>query len=132
MIVKNRYSRFDNNMFGIDLIPEVDEDLEITKRFYDGGIFLLGYSSSGTLTLSFTDLIDKPLKPKMQVKPTVPPIPIVSVTTSKLNQSDIDLIEEIIDEIENISLLKDIRCSDEVSKAVENHFIGRLIRRYSQ
>lgn len=44
---------------GIDLIPETPEEIAALERFWNGGIFLLGYGTSGRLTLSFTDLIKK-------------------------------------------------------------------------
>jgi hypothetical protein len=44
---------------GIDLIPETKEDEETTERFWKGGVHLLGYGTSGRMTLSFADLIEK-------------------------------------------------------------------------
>ena len=64
MKIDNRFRVYLNEnhrreLFGIDLIPENDEDHEITKRFWEGGVFVMGYSTDGRLTLTFEDLIEK-------------------------------------------------------------------------
>ena len=41
---------------GIDLIPETEEEKATLERFWKGGVFLLGYGTSGRMTLSFADL----------------------------------------------------------------------------
>lgn len=46
--------------FGIELIPENEEEHGILRRFWDGGVKVNGYSSSGDLQLTFADLIKKP------------------------------------------------------------------------
>lgn len=44
---------------GIDLISETPEEKAVLHRFWEGGIFSVGYSASGLMILSFGDLIER-------------------------------------------------------------------------
>jgi len=46
-----------SEIFGIDLIPENEEERELTERFRTGGVCVKSYSSNGSLTLTLKDLI---------------------------------------------------------------------------
>lgn len=56
--MKVEIKEFDNKVFGIDLIPENELEEDITQRFWDGGVFIQGFSTSGKLSLTFKDLIE--------------------------------------------------------------------------
>ena len=57
--MKVEIKKHNNEILGINLAPENDEDYEITKRFWEGGVFVMGYGTNNILTLTFEDLIEK-------------------------------------------------------------------------
>ena len=55
--MKVEAKEYNNEIFGIDLIPENEIEQNILKRFWNGGVFTQGFSTSGKLSLTFKDLI---------------------------------------------------------------------------
>ena len=48
----------DNEIFGINLIPENKLEQDILERFWVGEVFTQGFSTSYELSLTFKDLIE--------------------------------------------------------------------------
>ena len=57
--MKVELKKCNNEIFGIDLIPEDELEQSILKRFWNGGVFTQGFSTSYELSLTFKDLIEK-------------------------------------------------------------------------
>lgn len=56
--MKVETKKCNNEVFGINLIPENKLDQDILKRFWDGDVFVQGFSTSYELSLTFEDLIE--------------------------------------------------------------------------
>ena len=66
--------KYNNVPFGIELISETDEDREIIRRFWDGGIKQNVLSNTNErLQLTFKDLIGKPFPCEHKTNKTIIP-----------------------------------------------------------
>ena len=57
--MKVEFKKYNNEIFGIDLIAESLIERDIVQRFWNGGIKVNGITSVNILHLTFKDLIEK-------------------------------------------------------------------------
>ena len=57
--MKIEFKKYDDEIFGIDLIAENGTEQDIIQRFWRGGIKISGITNSSKLHLTFKDLTGK-------------------------------------------------------------------------
>lgn len=57
--MKVELKKYEHKVFGIKLVPEDKLEEGILERFYVGGVFAQGFSTSHELSLTFKDLIEQ-------------------------------------------------------------------------